>query len=574
MSVISKEKYERLKLLPEDHRSNEQREAIIDFERAEAQAPTLAQVRAAVRMHNTLTKNPSLVNSNPVAKQKLDEALKIIEQDRAYTSLMGGRVKDAYVQPVKRIPDDLNSQFNFNWKSAYENVKGEKLRDTEADYDKLQKYIDSQMYKEGDPNVNLQKIAYDMHMYNPNTMKWTDFINSEQGEEFKKYIKDVEKNQRKIAVEKIFSGEEPTKVNYPLLGPTDVPGSNALVDFGLPVAKAHAQQQLLEGKDPNMGLPLVADFAANALMFGGNKAALVGAPAITNIGEGIASNEELPVSLSKAALGIGTNLVAPRRIERAGRWFVQPGEGYGERKAMQTTIDNTARKVADVEDRLNKGAALGIKRRSVLSTDDVLEAGDAADEIFAYKNVKDKIIYTDEPLLVKNYIKAGYKVRPKKDVAFNKYGIVPFDEFKRAETDETILRHLKPSDQKVTKSLRDKKYNLFNDDKPKVKATQKIIDDAFNKYVTTGHLDKMTITELYALGYKPKESFINFVMRKSPQTLKNYGTNFIGRGISGFTAMQLPQWFLGVDFNTLIKQHKKDKPTISEIFGPLPGTDE
>lgn len=572
MSVISKEKYERLKLLPEEHRSNEQREAMIDFERAEAQAPTMAQVRAAVRMHNTLTKNPSLVSSNPVAKQKLDEALKIIEQDRAYTSLMGGRVKDAYVQPVKRIPDDLNSKFNFNWKSAYENTKGEKLRDTEADYDKLQKFIDSNMYKEGD-NVNLQKIAYDMHMYNPNTMKWTDFINSEQGNEFKKMIKDVEENQRKIAVEKIFSGEEPTKVNYPLLGPTDVPGSNALVDFGFPVSKAYAQQQLLEGKDPNMGLPILADIGANALMFGGNKAALVGAPAITNIGEGLASNEELPVSLAKAALGVGTNLMAPRRIERAGRWFVQPGEGYGERKAMQETVDLAARKVADVEDRLNKGAALGIERRSVLSTDDALDAGKAADEIFAYKNVKDKIIYTDEPLLVKNYIKAGYKVRPKKEVAFNKYGVVPYDEFKRAETDEAVLRHLKPSDQKATKRLSDVRYRLYNGTQKKIPHIQKTIDDAFTKYITTGHLDKMTINELYALGYKPKESFINFVMRKSPQTLKNYGTNFLGRKLSGFTAMQLPQWFLGVDFNTLIKEKKK-KPLISEIFGPLQDTDE
>ena len=114
MSVISKEKYERLKLLPEEYRSNEQREAMVDFERAEAQAPTMAQVRAAVRMHNTLTKNPSLVNSNPVAKQKLDEALKIIEADRAYTAVKGNRANEAYVQPVKRIPDDLIKDNNFN----------------------------------------------------------------------------------------------------------------------------------------------------------------------------------------------------------------------------------------------------------------------------------------------------------------------------------------------------------------------------------------------------------------------------------------------------------------------------
>lgn len=566
--IISKEAYQYLKALPLEELDDTDREKINDYERAEVNAPSNDDVKWATHIHNAVTSNP---HTHGYDKEEVDWANDILAQESRYFHLKGGNAKDAYVQPVKRIPDDLNSKFNFNWKSAYENTKGEKLRDTEADYDKLQKFIDSNMYKEGD-NVNLQKIAYNFHMYDPSKIPpelktkeeidayfknpWGYFINSEQGNEFKKMIKDVAENQRQTRIKDIFENE-----------------SNPLVDFGLPVSKAYAQQQLLEGKDPNMGLPIAADLAANAFMFGGNKPAMIAAPTITNVGEGLASNEELPVSLAKAALGVGTNLVAPRRIERAGRWFVQPGEGYGERKAMQETVDLAARKVADVEDRLNKGAALGIKRSSVLSTDDALKAGEAADEIFAYKNVKDKIIYTDEPLLVKNYIKAGYKVRPKKEVAFNKYGVVPYDEFKRAETDEAVLRHIKPSDQKATKQLSDARYRLYNGPQKKIPYIQKTIDDAFNKYITTGHLDKMTINELYSLGYKPKESFINFVLRKSPQTLKNYGTNFMGRRVSGAAAMQIPQMLLGVDFNTLIKEKKK-KPLISEIFGPLQDTDE
>lgn len=553
--AMTAQDYKIYKSLDPSELNDEERKDLIDYERAEAKAPSIDDVQWATDIHNMASKNPSTLGRELKESGDYQKALDILNADRAYTATLGPNTQNAYVQPVKRIPDDLNSKFNFNWKSAYENVKGEKLRDTEADYDKLQKFIDSQMYKEGD-NANLRKIAYDLHMFNDNTMKWSDFINSEQGKEFKKMIKDVAENQRQARIKDIFENE-----------------SNALVDFGLPVSKAYAQQQLLEGKDPKMGLPIAADLAANAFMFGGNKPAMIAAPTITNVGEGLASNEELPVSLAKAALGVGTNLVAPRRIERAGRWFVQPGEGYGERKAMQETVDLAARKVADVEDRLNKGAALGIKRGSVLSTDDALKAGEAADEIFAYKNVKDKIIYTDEPLLVKNYIKAGYKVRPKKEVALNKYGVVPYDEFKRAETDEAVLRHLKSSDQKATKQLSDARYRLFNGPQKKIPYIQKTIDDAFNKYITTGHLDKMTVNELYALGYKPKESFINFVMRKSPQTLKNYGTNFMGRRVSGAAAMQIPQMLLGVDFNTLIKEKKK-KPLISEIFGPLQDTDE
>lgn len=546
--AMTAQDYKIYKSLDPSELTDEERKDLIDYERAEAKAPSLDDVQWATDIHNIASKNPSTLGRELKESGDYQKALDILKADRAYTATMGNKIQNAYVQPVKRIPDDLNSKFNFNWKSAYENVKGEKLRDTEADYDKLQKFIDSNMYKEGD-NANLHKIAHDMHMYNPNTMNWSDFINSEQGNEFKKMLKDVSENQRQARIKDIFENE-----------------SNVLVDFGLPVSKAHAQQQLLEGKDPKMGLPLAADFAANAFMFGGDKLSTVAAPTIANIGAGLASNEELPVSVAKAALGVGTNLVTPRRLERAGRWFVQPGEGYGERKAMQESVDLAARKVADIEDRLNKGAALGIKRSSVLSADDAIETLAAGtDDIFAYKNVKDKIIYTDEPLLVKNYIRAGYKVRPKKDVVFNKYGVMPYDEFKRAEADEAVLRRLKPSDQKATKQLSDARYRLFNGPQKKIPVIQKTIDDAFTKYVTTGHLDKMTINELYALGYKPKESFINFVMRKSPQTLKNYSTNFMGRKVSGVAAMQLPQMLLGVDLNTLIKE--KQKPLISEIFG-------
>ena len=236
---------------------------------------------------------------------------------------------------------------------------------------------------------------------------------------------------------------------------------------------------------------------------------------------------------------------------------------------MQATIDNTARKVGDIEKKLNNGAALPIKRSSTLSGDDAIKAtiDGTADDIVAYKNVKDKIIYTDRPQDFSNYLKAGYKFKSMKQAPHNTNGLVTQEDYQWALNNESILRHFKPSEIKATKSLRDRSYNLYNNDKPKVKATQKIIDDAFDKWAKTGHLDKMSMNQLYALGFKPRESFINFVARVSPETLKNYGTNFMGRKLSGGAAVQLPQMLLGVDFNTLIKQHKKDKPTISEIFG-------
>ena len=564
MSVVSKEKYERLKLLPEEYRSNEQREAIIDFERAEAQAPTLAQVRAAVRMHNTLTKNPSLVNSNPVAKQKLDEALKIIDQDRAYTSLMGGRVKDAYVQPVKRIPDDLNSQFNFNWKSAYENVKGEKLRDTEADYDKLQKFIESNMYKEGDPNVNLQKIAYDMHMYNPNTMKWTEFINSEQGEEFKKYIKDVEKNQRTARIKDIFDNE-----------------SNWLVDFTLPVSKEYAKQQLLEGKDPEMGLPLAADFATNALMFGGNKAAMVGAPVVKNAGDYAFNNVDPAVAGINTMLGVGTNILTPYAIQRGSKYFVKPGEEYSNRATVQGIADNMATKIGKLETEIKNGRAVPIKKGRVLDSDAALQASvdGTYDDIIAYKNFKDHIIYTDHPELFANQTyktkilrkEKPYEIKAFSSRSHNKQGVVPEAEFQEGLDHQKILRYLKPSDNKKAEKLRQQTTRMFNaatnSNSKGYDATRKIMKDALDKFDKTGKLDNMTLKELYALGYNPKESFFNFVARKTPDLLKNYTTNFLGRGAGAGSTMTIPNLIAGQNLNEILKDKKEKKPTISEIFG-------
>ena len=532
MSVISKEKYERLKLLPEEYRTNEQREAMVDFERAEAQAPTMAQVRAAVRMHNTLTKNPSLVNSNPVAKQKLDEALKIIEQDRAYTSLMGGRVKDAYVQPVKRIPDDLNSKFNFNWKSAYENTKGEKLRDTEADYDKLQKFIDSNMYKEGD-NVNLQKIAYDMHMYNPNTMKWSEFINSEQGNEFKKMIKDVAENQRQARIKDIFENE-----------------SNPLVDFTLPISKEYAKQQLLEGKDPDIGLPIITDQVANALMFGGSKPAMVAAPAVRNAGEYAFNNVEPEVAAINTILGVGSNIMTPRMIQRGGKYFNTPGANYTTKVKLQERVDQIANNVANIQKKTRNGALWEFRN----------EAG----EVNGYGNNIKKILYTDDGNAAVKAIDKGYTVKPLREMPNHKAGVLSPKEVEYVKQNQDVLRQMNPSDSKTAAKWREQKYKAAHS-----KYAQKYIKQAYEKYVKNGgKFDDFELNELYSLGYNPmKESFGQFVWRTVPDAVKNFGTNFLGRSVSAGTTMKLPNLIAGQDLDKLLKSKKDNKPLISEIFG-------
>lgn len=548
MSVISKEKYERLKLLPEEYRSNEQREAIVDFERAEAQAPTMAQVRAAIRMHNTLTKNPSLVNSNPVAKQKLDEALKIIEADRAYTAVKGNRISEAYVQPVKRIPDDLikDNQFNFNWKSAYENQpNAEKLRDTEADYDRLKKFIDSKMYDVNDP-VNLQKIAYELHMYNPNTMKWSEFINSEQGNEFKKYIKDVEKYQKDKAVEKIFSGEEPTKVNYPLLGPTDIPGSQFLVDFGLPVAKEYAKKNYENINDvSDMIGPLAVDFGTNALMAlqPGAKAesSLIArgsdflAPAVQNIGQ-VAYNDMDPgAAAANTVVGGAVNIGTPLALNRVNRYAVKPGKGYSQRVELQSASDKIANKVSELDKRVEDGA-VHLKRNDV------------------WVNDKNKIAFTDNPGFAKKYSEKGYTVLPEKTTRDYNPGRLTKQEYEYYTKNRSILRNYR-----AKQSERDNVLQLDDN------AYKKLLREMARGQKTVETLSKPELETL--LGKRLSETRYNYLQRNMPDALKNYLTNMAGRSQMGTGVLSLPQRLLGMDFAKYVEEKKNKKHSISEIFG-------
>lgn len=545
MAKLSKIEYEALKALNPEDLTNEDRRDIIDFERAEAQAPSLDDVEWATEIHNMASKNPSTVGAELKAIGDYDKALKILEQETAYNNIKGGRAKDVYVQPVKRIPDDLNSQFNFNWKSAYENTKGERLRDTEADYDKLQKFIDSNMYDVNDP-VNLQKIAYELHMYNPNTMKWSEFIKSEQGNEFKKYIKDVEKYQKDKAVEKIFSGEEPTKVNYPLLGPTDVPGSQFLVDFGLPVAKEYAKKNYenINGVSDMIG-PLAVDFGTNAIMAiqPGSKAesSLIVrgsdflAPAVQNVGQ-IAYNDMDPAAAAaNTVVGGAVNIGTPFALNRINRYAAKPGKGYSQRVELQSASDKIANKVDEIDKRVKDGA-LHLKRNDV------------------WVNDKNKIAFTDNPGFVKKYSEKGYTVVPEKNIRDYDPGRLTKQEYEYYAKNKSILRNYR-----AKQSERDNVLQL-NDN-----AYKKLLREMARGQKTIETLSKPELEIL--MGKRLSETRYNYLRRNIPDAVKNYLTNMAGRSQMGTGVLSLPQRLLGMDFAKYIEEKKNKKPTISEIFG-------
>ena len=575
---LDAEAYKYFKSLPESEWTSEERRAINDYERAEAQAPSNDELEFANFVITKSSKNPSTDGAYYKKTGEYQKALDIMQRDRAYVATKGTRAMDAYVQPVKRIPDDLikNNDFNFNWKSAYENVKGEKLRDTEADYDKLQKFIDSNMYKEGD-KVNLQKIAYDMHMYNPNTMKWTDFINSEQGEEFNKYLADVRENQRKTAIKDIFDKE-----------------SNFAVDFMLPVAKENAKQALLKNEEPNLGAPLAFDAGTNLAMLGGGKLGLVAAPAITNVGQAVSNDMDPAVAGVNTLLGAGTNVLIPRVMDRGTRYLTVPGKKYSQRVAVKGRTDQLAKEVADTEKKILDGAVFKLK--SKFKTD--AKGMPLPSEDLGYISQTKKILYSDNPeKAIKEYGLENYTVKPLYEARKHDAGIIPEKEMDAYKTNNKLarnnwledtnlglqtLRHpiqnIKENAEKIKgaanlsksrENARNFMQKMYRDDIRGAfkKSRDEAVKNVLEKLNKGENISTFDMKELYALGYNPKESLISFLWRTSPETAKNYLSNFAGRNTSAGATMTLPNLFFGTNLNKFVEDKKKGKPKISEIFG-------
>ena len=574
--TLTAQEYKIYKSLDPSELTDEERKDIIDFERAEAKAPSLDDVKWATEVHNTASKNPSTLGRELKESGDYQKALDILDADRAYTATMGSKQQNAYVQPVKRIPDDLNSQFNFNWKSAYENTKGEKLRDTEADYDKLQKFIDSNMYNEGD-NVNLQKIAYDMHMYNPNTMKWSEFINSEQGEEFKKYLSDVRENQRKTAIRDIFDNE-----------------SNIAVDFMLPVAKENAKQALLKNEEPNLGVPLAFDAGTNLAMMGGGKLGLVAAPAITNVGQAVSNDMDPAVVGINTLLGVGTNIYVPRIMGRSTRYLTVPGEKYSQRVAVKGRTDQLAKEAADTEKKLLDGAVFKLKGK--YKTD--AKGMPLPREDLGYISQTNKILYSDDPTkAINEYGLKDYTVKPLYEARKHNAGIIPEKEMDAYNANSKLARNnwledtniglqslihpiqnIKENAEKIKGAVnlsksrdkaRDFMKKMYRDDIRGAfkKSRDEAVKDVLEKLNKGENISTFDIKDLYALGYNPKESLISFLWRTSPEAAKNYLTNFAGRKTTTGATMNVPNLFFGTNLNKFVEDKKKGKPKISEIFG-------
>ena len=585
MAKLSKQDYEFLKSLSKEDLTQEDLNDINEYEKAEASAPSAEDIEWATTILNE--KNP-LLQAEFRKSGDIDRALDIIRQDNASRQVMQQKGQDPYVKKVASTPEDVvnASGFKFNWRDAYEQSKGEKLRATEADAKKLHEFINSNMFNIDD-DIKLQQIAYNLHMYNPNTMTWSDFISSEQGEEFKKYLEDVRKMQTEKAVEDIWESKDDKSFGDKF--------STAAVNFMLPVSKEYAKNHYND-EDFSIAGPLMTDAAANLVMVGPSgvtktlptKAAVnvekalnkplvsflygnVAAPTITETGNTIFNNESIPEALARTAEGTAINIGTPRILEgmlsSAGR-----GIPKGDNRSVQKMIDEAANKAEKIFSDINKGkpfpfnvgdipggnaylrgnnsGGFDIYPTNVPTSEKYWPRIDAVGIPAANANASDKI----------NNIKF-YSVKDMPAEA------VTVDEFNQ------MMQGLPFSRGKIGKS---KFANILkaSQDTGKEQLENELLLKKALALAKDGDLHSLTPANLRQLGFSDKESFMNWLIRSiknnMPETIQTYLTNAAGRPEFGREAGPIENInrLLGTNlFGKDKTQEEKQKSRIQRLLG-------
>lgn len=571
MAKLTKQEYDELIEMPKEYLTQEDLNDIHEYESSEAGAPSNEDLQWA---RDILNEKDPQIQAAFRKSGDLDKAMSIMNQKRIADELMISRDQDPYVKKVKSTPEDVIKKggFKFNWRDAYEQNKGEKLRATEADAKKLQDFINSNMYNVDD-DIKLKQIAYNLHMFNPNTMKWSDFINSEQGNEFKNYLEDVRKAQTEKAVNDIWSGKS-DKTAYDKF-------STKAVDFMLPVSKEYARNHYND-EDFSLAGPLAVDAAANLVMAGPGAAEVlpakaatkvnkvtsipavswlygnVAAPAITETGNAVFNKESIPEAFVRTAEGTLINVGTPRILEGM---LSSAGRGLptieGKRK-VQKMIDESANKAAKVQDDIEKG-----KPHRLYSKNE-------NDPIVFIQDTKDGVnFYSTDPT------KSNAKSLESENADLN---TIKFKSVKDMPPEAVTSDELYQFMQGLPFLRGKNNFNFANDLKriQDLNAEQLQADLIVKKakaLAKDGDLRNLTPVELRQLGFADKESFMNYLIRtikmKSPSTLSSYMTNAAGRPEFGREAGPVEAFNRIFGTNLFMNKSKEDKEKsrIERILG-------
>lgn len=528
---LTKQDYEALKGLDKKYLTQEQMDAIYEYESSEALMPSKKDMKWATAILNE--SNPQIQS---IFQKNGDwaKALDIVNQEDAARRVMKAKGQYPYVREVSATPDDIVKKggYKFNWRNAYENVKEEPLNANEEDAKKLQDFISSNMYGVND-DVKLQQIAYNLHMYNPNTMKWEEFIQSKQGDEFRNYLDDVRNAQTEKAVDDIWDGTDVTKINYPFLGPTDVPGSKGAMEFMLPVSKSYAREHYND-KDFSMTKPLLSDIAANVVMMGPafagkalpaklarpagkvlNKPLIstvygnVAAPAITETSNAIYNDQSIPETIARTMEGtfvnVGTPFVLENLFSRLGRGLPIKEGG----RSVQKLIDDAANDAGNTIHSINAGRPYPHMAKS-----EPLEFGMHTKDGTKY--------YSSNP--------AQSKKDWKNKIEFESVENMPYESI--AENEMTRFKEGLPF-LRGKAGKKDAAKIALRDQKASAPATNDLLLKKAEALRNEGNLASLSPADLRQLGYPDKESYVNWLTREfknnAPEELTTYLTNAAGR---------------------------------------------
>ena len=555
--VISQTTYEAILRIPEDQRSQKQVDAVNDFLNAKYNIPTKKELQRAVAIVNAVSKNPHTHTFN---QEQINLANQTIQQDREGRALMNKNEQGGgYIRDVKRVPDDIGKEygFKFNWKSAYENETGEKLRPNEADAKKLEQYISNKVsdYEKGE---DLRKTANDMRMYsNKELNSWSKFIqgDSNNSKEFQNYLKDMQKIQKDKRLEEIWTGKDDNTL-YDDLG-------TGAVNFMFPVSKEYARKNYenINGAS-DMALPLAADAASNvAMMLGGeSKAATlagnIASPIISNAGQYALNDMPLGEAAAGGLIGAGVNVATPRVAGKITNWANEASRGKVGNLA-QTKINEAATRASKIQRKIDEGVPFHLNDNTFLSLG---------------KGKKPDIIYTNNPNAkfgTINFGKGAKKdvvVKPLSDL--NEAVPGPMDEGLDAFPKWSMRKNLFDNNTRWNDIIRD--IETHNNPKLKQelenKLTNALMSNNPNEIVRT--LDKMTAGELMLLGKANKETKANFIKRKIDEyagLAKNYGMNMLGRDKYANPILRNVDNIFGTDLTSPNK--KPDSNKLIKLYG-------
>ena len=552
MAKLTKQEYDELIQVPKEYLAQEDLNDIHEYESSEAGVPSTEDLQWA---RDILNEKDPQIQAAFRKSGDIDKAMSIMNQKRNAEELMISKGQDPYVKKVKSTPEDIVEKggFQFNWRDAYEQSKGEKLRATETDAKKLQEFINSNMFNVND-DIKLQQIAYNLHMYNPNTMTWSEFINSEQGDEFKKYLEDVRNAQTEKAVEDIWEGKDKSK----------------LVDFMLPVSKEYAKNHYND-KDFSMVGPLMTDVGSNLIMTGSSLPSKIGtnvakvmnkplvsylygnvaAPVVTETGNAVFNDESIPEAFARTVEGTAINIGTPRILEgvlsSAGR-----GLPKGNSRAVQKMIDEAANKAAEVNSKIKSGTPYPI-----------LDANGNRVGPFEYAVKDGKVThrYSSDPVVSKANHKS-YNYKPLSEMP-NTEAISDVD-YLAARQGFPFTRGKKDYVQKSIGFTQDKDASSLND----------LVILKAKSLAKDGDLRNLTPAQIRQLGFANRESMMNYLLRSlktnAPETLQAYLTNAAGRPEFGREAGPIENInrLLGVNLFGKDKTHEeKQKSRIQRLLG-------